>query len=41
MQATKHTSKGIHPSFETQGKHQVQNRGISGPAKSIEVLQKF
>ena len=34
---------GIHPGFETQGRHcqKPQNRGISGPTKRTYVLKKF
>ena len=41
--ARKHASEGIHPGFETPGQTspEVQNRGISGPAKRTYVLQKF
>ena len=34
MQATKHTSKGIHPGFETQGRsHQKFKTGVPGAHK--------
>ena len=42
MQMMKHAIEGIHPGFETPAmKQKVQNKGISGPTKRTDVLQKF
>ena len=40
MQMMKHTSKGIHPAFETQGRCH-QNRDIRGHTKRTDVLHIF
>ena len=41
MQTTEHASGGIHPGFETQGRHHHKSKtGITVAPKKTDVLQK-